>query len=90
MGQCFDCGAETSVSEKFNPAGDIKTVTFGCGHTFTMGVELSLSRFSEAELRSQLRYANRLAQMQNTRKATRESAQSYVIALEAELKARRA
>jgi hypothetical protein len=66
----------------------LKTVTLDCGHTFSVAVILSLSRFSTVELKNKLNYQKRLAKMKNLSKLTRECAERYIVELEAELKGR--
>lgn len=89
VGHCFDCGAETTiVSEKPNVAGDMKTLTFGCGHTLSVGVVLSLSHLSTKELKTRLRYNQRMVKLKNICRTYRDSAAEFIPKLEAELKDR--
>jgi hypothetical protein len=91
MAQCFYCSSEANVlSERVNASGDLKTLKLDCGHTVTVAVILSLSRFSTSELKSKLSYEKRLLKMRNIGKLARDGAEKYIVALEAELKDRRA
>jgi hypothetical protein len=89
VSQCYYCGKDTKVlSEKVNDSHDMKTLQLNCGHTITVAVIQSLSRYSTSELKARLRYNKKMVKLRNISKAYRESAEQFILMLEAELKDR--
>jgi hypothetical protein len=88
---CPNCAVTKKVvSEVVVSNGELKTLSFECGHSDTVAVIQGLSHFSTSELKARLRYNKGLAKMRNISKATRESVASFIPLLEAELADRRA
>jgi hypothetical protein len=88
-GYCLSCLATKKVvSEVLNKDGDLKTIRFECGHSNTVAVVLTISRFSTSELKAKLRYMKRIISLPYTSKKCLDSSTSFIVDLEAELKKR--